>query len=664
MDSVSCTYGGLPCSDPEALFRRCRELGRPTGPWRGRCNQFASHLGQEPGRGAVLMRLRDWRRLDREASHDLVFDARTSRVTLRSIIPRQALCALPGPREDLDAPYMVELADKRYLAAGGAVLDTSFNVRNADGTGYLSASLDGGSPWTWNGMLASVWNANGLMGAWPGLPYSPAGTPEGWEFRAMSSYDALGQLLEALGCALCLDPVADAWSVVRVADEDEDLDSALGLLDGRPRIWDAYPEEPARTRVPQTLKVFFPVIRASADTTGTSPYYRLSRTDPTAGGPLAGVEPGTEAAVEDRLPARFDEDGDLLNASDLSARADARAADYFRRIREVRLSRRFTGARDSLVPGPRLKGVVWGDRGGGLVTDAARFPGYGPADALLDGLPGAGEPSAFPGGGGGGAGPGGGDGGSDGAPGGRGPVGVGGGRGAGGAGGGSGGRGVAGVPGPGAPPGAMLAWLWPLLLPALRREIGLLLAGGGSVKYEAWFRERGSRYYVAGHPIAAPTPASTTADRLYALPFLSAKAGTLDQIGFNLQFGVAGKKVRLGIYTNASDTAPAPADLLVDSGEITTDAAGFKSVGIAQAVAAHTLYWLVFVGDNALNVRHLTMNTAWPILGNDDTLGFVGCGWYAAYPFAALPAAFPGGGTIIASGVSQLAPAIAVRYSA
>lgn len=692
---MSTTFGGFECCDPVTEAASAASLGQPPSPWFGEVNSFECPLGPGPGRGLLLMTWEGLARLDREASHDLVMAGevrgRVTRVVLKNLVVGNAFVATCGARDDSAGTFFVEVMDRRCVAAAGPPLNASYNVRDAAGTGYLNASKNGGSAWTWATMTQAIWDANTFLGAWPGLPFTPEGTPEGFVFWGMSSYSALNAVLDRIGCALRLDPEADAYSIVRISTDDEDAERALRALDGGLRIWDAYPVEPVRPRVPEKVRIHFPEIHAADDGTGASGYHTLDRTDPTTGGPLPGTQAGTYAPpIFDDLSAVYDSSDTLTNAAALGTRADERAADYFRRLREERLSRRFSGLyAGHLLPGKRLKGVAWMDRGAGVLTDAYRVPGYGPPDGTLTGAYGAAEPAAFPGGffpggpgagggvfiGGGGDGAAGGGGfgiavGPGGRPGGAGRAGADGGAGAGlnpfgvANGGGRAGPGMAG----GLAPGALAPLLWPFLIPLVRQQLALIFAaGGGASKYEEYFRHVGTYFYYAGHPRGdTATWSPALPDTVYAWPFLAPRGGTLDRIRVRIQSAApAGSEARLGIYANTSDTDLRPGALVLDAGVVATDSTGDKTITIAQAITANRLYWLAMAhDDNGFILDGFSSAGLWAVLGHSPTSGEVGVGWYAAHAFAALPDPFP---APTAYGVAVGAPAgagVGVRYSA
>lgn len=485
-DTVSIVFGGLPCLDPVAVHGACARLGLPVGSWWGGANRFATGLGQEPGRGVLLMRKGDLDRLDREALHDLEMAVGRTRVRLRSLRIQRAVCVVSGARDDPDAPFMVAVADRRALAAGGPLAGRDYDLRDGAGE-WEDASLDDGDPWTWASMLADLWETNGLMGGFPGLPeLGSVGTPEGFAVRDVRSYDAIGMALEQLGCALRLDPILDAWGIVRLADADAATDAALDRLDGRPRIWDRYPVDTDGLRLAETVRVLFPIEGDAPDEAGLSHAVDV----PTGG---ATAQAGTVAVVDGGMAALYAEES-LTNEADLTARAATRAQDWLRRAGEERLSRRFAGAQPTLLPGPRLKSVAWGDTGGGLVTDAARYPGFGDPSDWLDGDEGPGEASPFPkpkdGTNGFPGPPGGVGGGPPGLPG----IGT---RGPGGR---DGRNGRDGPPGRDGSPALWLAWLWPWITSFVRR----LLGGTGPIVINAPFTICGWWFTCAADIVSTP----------------------------------------------------------------------------------------------------------------------------------------------------------------
>lgn len=175
------------------------------------------------------------------------------------------------------------------------------------------------------------------------------------------------------------------------------------------------------------------------------------------------------------------------------------------------------------------------------------------------------------------------------------------------------------------------------------------------------FRRIGStpnRWYCAGQANAlALTTVAPTANNLRALPFFTPKKISLDQIAINVTTLIAGK-ARLGIYND--DGTVYPGTLLLDGGEVDTGTAGVKALAISQTLTAK-LYWLVHVGNAAPTLRAVATGGLRHILGLDSGLGTApGVGYTATFTYAALPASYPSGATVL----TGTCPAIFVRLSA
>ncbi len=381
---MSVYYGGKPCLDPAQEASNCRDLGYALGPWVSDANGFTCPLGCAPGRGRVLMRRADLDALNREASYDLVFRETVNVVTVKDLLVVRAVAITPGYRSDPQAAYWVELADKRYLCQG-VPIDQAFNVRSAPGGDYFSATLNASVAWTWTGMVSTIWTAVGKLGTYPGLPFTPDGTPEGWSFYGGRALEALGQVLDRIGCALCLNPLTGVYTIVRIGATDTAADLALAARENG-RVGDDDSLDPQRARIPASVRVRFPKQRANADSTGASPWYNVD-----VAGTYTAAETGTYAVVQDDLPAIYDDTDTLTNSAALATRAAERAADYYRRVALTRLRREFSGAQSAagLLPGSQVKSIAWRERGGlGLTTEVVRNPGlpvpevpYGPGGA-------------------------------------------------------------------------------------------------------------------------------------------------------------------------------------------------------------------------------------------------------------------------------------------
>lgn len=187
--------------------------------------------------------------------------------------------------------------------------------------------------------------------------------------------------------------------------------------------------------------------------------------------------------------------------------------------------------------------------------------------------------------------------------------------------------------------------------------------GGSSAPDRSYFRKVGTytyeAWYTSPNTGTALTTGAVTLGRLYAVPFISSKAGTLDRIAFNVTTLLAGYG-RCGIYSDTGSLYPGA--LLLDGGQMDTSTTGVKSTTINQALSASSMYWLVFLASVAVTVRCLSVGSMSPVLGFNNTLGTApNVGLYAAQTYGALPSTFPASPTMI---TAAPIPAIFVRYSA
>lgn len=379
------TFAGLPLVDPPSALESCARLGLPTEWLAWQPNQYVNVLGCHSGRGAILLTRRTLDALGLNAEHDLTFSLTADEVkggargpasvTWKSLHVVLARCVTPGVRDDEKACCLVELADRRRLARPIPV-DVAYNVRSTPGGAtYFSATLNSGVAWTWAQMAQNLWESIGLLGSYPGLGFSPDGTPENFDFRGWYGMDALECLLDRVGCALAWDGQQDTFSVVRVGATDAAMADALASADSI-RVLDDEFREPSLGRYPEKVRVLFGKSRTSADSTGASPWYKLDVADPS--GTPSGVQAGTCAILYDDLQALYDGSGTLSNSAALATRAAERAGDFFRRLRLDRLRRLYAlPLGGGLRPGAGLKAHRVGDRGAGLVTELGTFSGQG-----------------------------------------------------------------------------------------------------------------------------------------------------------------------------------------------------------------------------------------------------------------------------------------------
>lgn len=162
--------------------------------------------------------------------------------------------------------------------------------------------------------------------------------------------------------------------------------------------------------------------------------------------------------------------------------------------------------------------------------------------------------------------------------------------------------------------------------------------------------------YLSTSTPSSHSTAGVVANRLYAIPFIAARAMTLDRLAIAVTgAGAGGTKARLGIYKDGTNLYPGT--LLLDAGLVNVDAIATVFANIDQALTKG-LYWLTLVTDGAPTARNGTFQySGTSPLGFDASFRFYD-GWYVAFAYAALPDPFTAGGSL-----SNAVPLIAVRIA-
>ena len=213
----------------------------------------------------------------------------------------------------------------------------------------------------------------------------PGALPEGWQFIGVSAWEAYHQVLERLGCAFALDPTRTRTP--RVFRRGK-ADSALAPAEARYRdrlLVDDELIEGTRAKVPSKVRVVFHIdhehygteqtTRPTTVNPATDAVHVIDVLDPDA---TTGVQPDSVALLYDDLPALLSYLGSISNSSALQARADERAADFYRQLRSggALKHKTYSGIINdaAFLPGNRLAGVAWYDFGDGLKTEIVHHP--------------------------------------------------------------------------------------------------------------------------------------------------------------------------------------------------------------------------------------------------------------------------------------------------
>ena len=362
--------GGKPCIDPATLFRECqnREPPIPTEPWWGRANGFdLAPVGREPGQGWLLMREEEFAALAKTADHKLKFSGTNSKhvYTLDPITILGAQTVTPSYDGDPNSIFLVRVADRRHHLAK-VPTDKAFNVRKADGTGYLTQTLNGGVAWTWQTIVNQLVTELGLNTAEFVLPFTPDAPPENLSYWGSFAWAALNDVLDRIACAPQYNPEEDDFSVIQLGASDTDSTNAQSQS-RKERTWDHYPVDPVRAWRPEKVQVQF--LRRPRPTDGSTPYYSVD----VALTATTGVVAGTFVQLKDDLTA-IGATGAPSNAAACSTRATERAADWLRKRSEfgrplLKVYRDFIPDVVRRVPGATVGNVALDDRGGPMRTE-------------------------------------------------------------------------------------------------------------------------------------------------------------------------------------------------------------------------------------------------------------------------------------------------------
>jgi len=233
-----------------------------------RANSFANPTGRKPARGFILMLRKDYNKLSKYSTTlqlDIGDTSNSLNVgALKNLAIVKAQCATRGLEADENALYVVEITDRRGCLCNKWFKFptlTQYNIRTpAYPQTFYPLSMNSGTTWTWSTMLQNLWEQMGtFLGDWPGLPTTPAGTPEGFWMTGVSAWDQLNDILDHLGMQVCADltkPAASQYTIKLKGGDDSAFEAlttkyANNLEDDRE--WIDY----GAGRVPVAVTVYF-----------------------------------------------------------------------------------------------------------------------------------------------------------------------------------------------------------------------------------------------------------------------------------------------------------------------------------------------------------------------------------------------------------------------
>ncbi len=343
-------------------------------------------LGFVPGRCWVVMRREDISDLiDGSEKHDLVITGTAnesgltgSETTFKDQYVVKATRATVGPASSDDAPYLVELADKRFILSKFS--DTGDIISNlnsfANDTTFLTNSTTNG---TWAALFAALWAAlpSDVAGIQPTLPFTPDGVPENWHFHGQNGWQAIEIFLNKLDVSLSYSPHTGLFTAVLLS-----ADQTLPDLPVKP-YHDADPLEHGSTKVPAEIEVYRHVHRLSYGQERDKELAQNwalgdghdSNTETTG---KTGAVSGTVLPIWDDLKEKKDENDATTNTAGLSTRSTNRSDTRANSLNISRVHRIFPGVHE-VLPGSQVKLVLHrqliDDRHiGGMVTEFIAGP--------------------------------------------------------------------------------------------------------------------------------------------------------------------------------------------------------------------------------------------------------------------------------------------------
>jgi hypothetical protein len=362
---VGAEFAGKPVVDPRDVLRACRELRLPTEDWAGLPTSFRTST-RVPGYGYILLTRKDLNAIPETESHSMKLEHNGKSLTFKRIWIKESRCITPSFEKDEESVYLCTIVDYRNFMRS-IPANAIYNLRDASGS-LNTASLNGGSQWTWSGMLGNLWAKSGELGTFPGLPsgLSPHGNPNHFDYSTWSLWDAILHTCDRLGLAFVYDPFADKYSLTRVGSSAPRWPTPSSF------VWDDYVLAGDNANEPNEIKTQFRRLPVAA--TGEPTFTKtVSRTGKT------GILAGSAVLLADDLTASVSTD------SALTSRASDRAAEW-ERIKPTDYAKGtitiFVGLHDLTAShlGKRIESVAWvdrgcdstdfGDSGGGWTTEA------------------------------------------------------------------------------------------------------------------------------------------------------------------------------------------------------------------------------------------------------------------------------------------------------
>jgi hypothetical protein len=362
--------------DPLEIRENRERFDREQTPNLDYANSLYVPAGRWLTRGWILLKRQDYNLITNLYRTDFqlqIDDLIHPPLTFKNLSVVQARCVTRGLAAEPQAIYLVEITDGQgvmftpWFAVGTS---SQYNVRApAYPEQYYSATLNAGTPWTWSGMIGDLWNqGSAYLGAYPGLPIVPTGTPENFIFPGVPLWKAINQILDLLGLTIAEDLTLNTpYSIVQIGAADANFTATqakyASLLEEDYEWIDS-----GSGRIPGAMIVYFhkryqfygteETIRNDSLQWSTTPYWTVTVAAPAQFANAQGV-----GYLIDDFTVRSDRDGNPLAADVATANAIAteRVTQYYNKAYRGTvgyLSQMYAGALP-FVAGSLADGVRW-----------------------------------------------------------------------------------------------------------------------------------------------------------------------------------------------------------------------------------------------------------------------------------------------------------------
>lgn len=315
---VSYSGNTFPCIDPGKLYSD--RTAAPQDFW-GRASSVTCPVGIYPGSAFFVVSRLSNDTMEMNETYSIKWQHEGGVTTWQKyVICRQWFIGVDG---DGKSAALVELRDKRQLMLGAA--QKSYNTRRHSGgtystsstdvSQYYTDSLNAGALWTWQEVLADLWDElpSAIRGTAPTLAYIPQVKPQGLSYFG-DAWEAVGDLLARCQSQLVYDPIADTFTVVRIGAAQNGLAAQVAALitrvefDGTPR------QNLQLASIPETIRFYFPKYGIPSQTAAggqtVRPYYTIDKPSN-----LAGCQAGTVKPYRTSFHAVYNSQADADKAN-------------------------------------------------------------------------------------------------------------------------------------------------------------------------------------------------------------------------------------------------------------------------------------------------------------------------------------------------------------